>query len=156
MERVLISRANGCTVCGIAARAILLIVSEHLLELAGQCLVVSIQGRFEGVALVVDGVFAAPHLGVGHRHCFSDPKGCADVRDSEGELQGAFTITHGEDVILRTSLPYFPTFGGVETGAALIYLNSVNNVSLAINQGSFAAQFEIQSGPDWSISLARK
>ena len=65
-------------------------------------------------------------------------------------------ITDGDDVVLVTTIPYFRMFGSVDNGEPLLYLNSVNNVALAINQGSFAEKFEVQSGPVWSISLTRK
>ncbi len=65
-------------------------------------------------------------------------------------------ITRGDEIVLEKSIPYFRSFGGVEVGEPLVYLNSLNNVSLAINQGSFAAQFEIRSGADWNISLSAR
>lgn len=65
-------------------------------------------------------------------------------------------ITRGEDIIFDTSLPYFRMFGRVETGEPLVYLNSLNNVSLALNQGSFAEQYGIESGSEWNIFLSAK
>lgn len=65
-------------------------------------------------------------------------------------------ITRGDEIVLEKSIPYFRSFGGVEVGEPLVYLNSLNNVSLAINQGSFAEQFEIRSGADWNISLSAR
>ena len=64
-------------------------------------------------------------------------------------------ITHGDELIFEETLPYFRSFGAVATGESLLYLNSVNDVSLAINQGSFADQFGIQSGANWNIFLSR-
>ena len=63
-------------------------------------------------------------------------------------------ITHGDVAVLRISLPYVRSFGAVAKGESLLYLNSVNNVSLAINQGSFAEAYAIQSGADWNIFLS--
>ena len=63
-------------------------------------------------------------------------------------------ITHGDELIFTETMPYFRSFGAVATGKPLLYLNSVNDVSLAINQGSFAEQFGIQSGADWNIFLS--
>ncbi len=62
-------------------------------------------------------------------------------------------ISHGDETVLDESLPYLDTFGAVEIGEPLVYLNSLNNVSLALNQGSFAAAHGIGSGPDWSIHI---
>lgn len=50
-------------------------------------------------------------------------------------------------------VPYHPTFGHVAVGEPLLYLNSLNNVALAINQGSFAARHHIGSGAGWSIEI---
>jgi S-adenosylmethionine hydrolase len=64
-------------------------------------------------------------------------------------------ITQGDKLIFQETMPYFRSFGAVATGETLLYLNSLNDVSLAINQGSFADQFGIQSGADWNIFLSR-
>jgi len=64
-------------------------------------------------------------------------------------------ILHGNDTVLQQSVPYARTFGDVPKGDALLFLNSLNNVSLALNQSSFAERFHIGSGPDWSIRLKR-
>ncbi len=63
-------------------------------------------------------------------------------------------ITQRGKLIFQETMPYFRSFGAVATGATLLYLNSVNNVSLSINQGSFADQFGIQSGAEWNIFLS--
>jgi S-adenosylmethionine hydrolase len=65
------------------------------------------------------------------------------------------TILKGADVVLELTAPYVRTFGEVPVGAPLLYLNSLNNVSLAINQASFAAHYQIESGHEWSIRLRR-
>jgi len=65
------------------------------------------------------------------------------------------TILKGSEVVLELTAPYVRTFGEVPVGAPLLYLNSLNNVSLAINQASFAAHYQIESGNDWSIRLRR-
>jgi S-adenosylmethionine hydrolase len=64
------------------------------------------------------------------------------------------TVTHGDSVVLDARIPYQATFGAVTVGQPLVYLNSLNNVALALNQGSFASQFGIQSGSDWAISIS--
>ncbi len=64
-------------------------------------------------------------------------------------------ISNGDDVVLTQTLPYFPTFGRVAVGEPLLYLNSLNNVSLAINQGNYSEKFHIQSGASWSIRIEK-
>ena len=62
-------------------------------------------------------------------------------------------ISRGSETIFESSVPYGETFGAVSIGEALLYLNSLNNVALAINQGSFADKFGIDSGHDWTIVI---
>lgn len=62
-------------------------------------------------------------------------------------------ILHGGEEIYAGIVPYHPTFGSVEVGEPLLYLNSLNNVALAINQGSFAASHGIESGAGWAIEI---
>jgi len=64
-------------------------------------------------------------------------------------------ILKADKEVLNLVAPYFSTFGAAEIGKPLLYLNSLDSVSLAINQGNFAAQFEIGSGPEWSIQIRR-
>ena len=64
------------------------------------------------------------------------------------------TITHGEKLIKRHTIPYYRSFGSAAKGKPLLYLNSVNDVSLAINQGSYARNFGISSGSDWSVEIS--
>jgi hypothetical protein len=64
-------------------------------------------------------------------------------------------IRNGDEEIYDGRIPYHPTFGYVEVGEPLLYLNSLNNVSLAINQGSFADKHNVQSGASWNIEITR-
>lgn len=65
------------------------------------------------------------------------------------------TIRHRDQKVYEGTVPYHPTFGYVEVGEPLLYLNSLNNVSLALNQGNFADTHKIQSGPDWDIEIQK-
>jgi S-adenosylmethionine hydrolase len=64
-------------------------------------------------------------------------------------------ISNGEDLVLQQTLPYFSTFGSVAVGKPLMYLNSLNKVSLAINQGNYAKTHNIQSGASWNIEIVK-
>lgn len=70
-----------------------------------------------------------------------------------GELLQVRVFSAGE-LLTDLELPYADTFGGVAVGQPLLYLNSLGNVALAINQGNFAEQFGVSSGPGWSIQLS--
>ena len=65
-------------------------------------------------------------------------------------------ISNGDEIVWDSTLPYFATFGGVAVGQPLLYLNSLNNVSLAINQGSFAKTYGIASGPKWNVEIRKE
>jgi S-adenosylmethionine hydrolase len=47
------------------------------------------------------------------------------------------------------------TFADVPKGKPVAYLNSLLNFSMGINQGSFAGQFNVASGPDWKITISK-
>jgi len=57
--------------------------------------------------------------------------------------------------VLNLDAPFVPTFGTVEIGKPLLYLNSLDSVSLAINQQNFSSTHGIGSGPEWSIQIRR-
>ncbi len=60
----------------------------------------------------------------------------------------ASLVFHGE-------MPYANSFGAVLVGQPLLYLNSLLQVSFALNQGNFAAVNHIASGPEWSVTVRR-
>jgi hypothetical protein len=58
--------------------------------------------------------------------------------------------------VYEGTMPYVSTFGDVPDGEPLLYLNSVDNVALAINWGNFAATHGVASGPEWRIEVAKR
>lgn len=64
-------------------------------------------------------------------------------------------ITRGGATVVDARIPYHATFGGVHVGEPLLYLNSLNNVALALNQGSFVQKHGIASGAEWSIEISK-
>lgn len=51
-------------------------------------------------------------------------------------------------------LPVESTFAAVPKGKALVYFNSLMNLSLALNQGDFARFHKVKSGPEWKILIS--
>lgn len=49
--------------------------------------------------------------------------------------------------------PYATTFGEVPEGKPLLFLNSLHNVAVALNQASLAQRYRIGSGPDWTMQV---
>lgn len=51
------------------------------------------------------------------------------------------------------AMPYKSSFGEVEPSRPLLYLNSLLNVSFALNMDSFSDKFKIKSGAEWSVAI---
>jgi len=62
-------------------------------------------------------------------------------------------IFHKNSKVWEGEAPYCETFGAVAKGKPLVYLNSLMQLSIALNMDSFAERFHVASGSDWSISV---
>jgi S-adenosylmethionine hydrolase len=62
-------------------------------------------------------------------------------------------IFHDNRLVDEEVIPYQRTFGEVPIGKPLAYVNSLMNLAVALNQGSYAAAHSIESGPDWFIEF---
>jgi S-adenosylmethionine hydrolase len=60
-----------------------------------------------------------------------------------------------DKLVDETVAPYQRTFGEVPIGKPLVYVNSLLNLAVALNQGSYAALHKIESGPDWWIAISK-
>lgn len=65
------------------------------------------------------------------------------------------TIARGGRPVFNGEMPYAHTFGDVPEGAPLLYLNSLMNVSFALNLGDFAKKHGVSSGADWSVRIEK-
>ncbi|MBY6242604.1 S-adenosyl-l-methionine hydroxide adenosyltransferase family protein [Methylosinus sp. Sm6] len=65
-------------------------------------------------------------------------------------------IRHGDRLVADLVAPYQRTFGDVPQGRALVYVNSLFDMAIALNLGDFAKSYGVDSGPDWTIDLARQ
>lgn len=85
-----------------------------------------------------------------------------NIKDTMLEEYG---IGYGDDVKVTIScrgrivygyvLKLCRNFTEVEKGEALVYVNSLLNVGIAVNQGSFAQEYGIGTGEGWLIRLGR-
>ena len=83
-----------------------------------------------------------------------------------GELFQQLHITFGEELRVRIlhqgkevytgEMPYTATFGAVAVGKPLAYLNSLLQLSFALNQGDFAAVNKVGSGGEWLVEVKKK
>jgi S-adenosylmethionine hydrolase len=64
-------------------------------------------------------------------------------------------ILKGKKQVAKVVAPYEHTFGGVEKGKPLVYLNSLLDVAVAISQGNFAQKYHVGSGPDWRVEVSK-
>jgi len=62
-------------------------------------------------------------------------------------------IYHNAKKVYEGDMPYSQTFGAVAKGKPLAYLNSLLQLSFALNQGSFAETYHIASGNEWSVEV---
>ena len=65
-------------------------------------------------------------------------------------------ITQSGKEVYQGDLPYGRTFGDVAAGKPLCYLNSLMQLSFALNQGNFAKTYGIGSGSEWSVVITIK
>ncbi|SHG58643.1 SAM hydrolase/SAM-dependent halogenase family protein [Pedobacter caeni] len=63
-------------------------------------------------------------------------------------------VYHLDKKIYEGNMPYHATFGEVQEGKPLAYLNSLLELSFAINQGNFAAEHQVQSGNEWKVEVS--
>ncbi|PWT73255.1 MAG: DNA-directed RNA polymerase subunit delta [Bacteroidetes bacterium] len=64
-------------------------------------------------------------------------------------------IYHDGKKVYEGIMPYSQTFGAVAKGKPLVYLNSLLQLSFALNQGNFAEYYHVGSGNDWSVEVSR-
>lgn len=64
-------------------------------------------------------------------------------------------IHRNDTVCFMGSLPFVHTFGDVPEGKPLVYINSLMNVSLAVNRGNFSYLYHVGSGPEYKITFWR-
>ncbi len=57
--------------------------------------------------------------------------------------------------VYRNTMVYAKSFADVALGEPLLYINSILNVAVAINQGSFARAYNIGTGLSWKIAIRK-
>ncbi|AKG05444.1 MULTISPECIES: SAM hydrolase/SAM-dependent halogenase family protein [Salimicrobium] len=65
------------------------------------------------------------------------------------------TIEHGRRQHFHQLMTFGHSFADTHKGEPLVYINSLDRLAVAINQGSFAKAYDVGTGPDWHI-LFRK
>ena len=70
---------------------------------------------------------------------------------TKNEIQ--IEIFKNKKIVYTGSMPFENTFGGVGVGKPLAYLNSLMNLSFALNQGSFSEKYHVYAGSDWTVAV---
>ena len=58
-------------------------------------------------------------------------------------------------ILYKNILVFAESFAKVSVGEALVYINSLDNIAVAINQGSFARAYSIGTATNWRITVRR-
>jgi hypothetical protein len=66
------------------------------------------------------------------------------------------SIYHNTEKKYEGKMPYASTFGSVAKNKPLLYINSLMQVSFALNQGNFSAVHHIYSGSDWRVIIEKE
>lgn len=63
------------------------------------------------------------------------------------------TIKVDERIIYHHVVTYGRSFADLHIGEPLLYVNSLDNIGIAINQGSFADAYQIGTGMSWEVTI---
>ena len=63
------------------------------------------------------------------------------------------SITNDTRTIYSNTMVYGHSFADVSIGESLIYVNSLDCIAVAINQGSFARSYNIGTGNSWHLTI---
>ncbi len=66
------------------------------------------------------------------------------------------TIKNDTRMLYCNTMTYAHSFADVYVGEPLVYLNSLDCIALAINQGSFAKAYNIGTGNSWQIRIEKE
>jgi S-adenosylmethionine hydrolase len=81
------------------------------------------------------------------------PKTMLETIQIEHQMELEVRILEGQMERFKGKMPFVHSFGAVQYGQPLVYVNSLLQASIALNCQSFAAKYGISSGADWSVEL---
>ena len=76
------------------------------------------------------------------------------IATSYGDQFELSISTDGRSVY-RNIVTYGRSFADLHVGEPLVYVNSLDNLGVAINQGSFASAYRVGSGTNWEVSIRK-
>jgi len=75
------------------------------------------------------------------------------LKPKYGDIVHVVVFYKGQQ-LYKGDMPYTNTFGAVAEGKPLAYINSLFQVSFALNMGDFAKTYHLASGADWSVAVS--
>jgi S-adenosylmethionine hydrolase len=81
------------------------------------------------------------------------PKTMLETIQIKHQTELEVRILEGQIERFKGNMPFVHSFGAVQHGQPLVYVNSLLQAAIAINCQSFAAKYEISSGIGWSVEL---
>ena len=77
-----------------------------------------------------------------------------EIASNFGE-QFELAITTDGRTAYKNIVTFGRSFADLHIGEPLVYVNSLDNLGVAINQGSFASAYRIGSGTNWEVSIRK-
>ena len=79
------------------------------------------------------------------------------LKDLAADYGDSFEVTIENDTrqVYKNIMTYGRTFADIHLGEPLLYVNSLDKIGVAINQGSFAKAYHIETGASWKISIRK-
>ncbi len=65
-------------------------------------------------------------------------------------------IMKGSTAVWSDIVPIARTFGDVPVSKPLLYVNSLDRMALALNEGNFAKRYSIGSGTEWTLEIIKQ
>lgn len=77
-----------------------------------------------------------------------------EIADQHGDSFEVSIKTDGR-VIYNNIMTFGRSFADLHIGEPLVYVNSLDNIGIAINQGSFADAYRIGTGTNWEVFIGK-
>lgn len=104
-------------------------------------------GKITGIIEVLDVRFGNLWTNI-HRHLVKE----AGIQYGDRLI---VTIGNGTRQVYKNMMTFGRSFADSLVGEPLVYVNSLDNLGVAINQGSFASAYHIGNGTNWTMTLQK-
>lgn len=110
------------------------------------------KARAEGEALV--GAIPALDIQYGNVWTNIDRATAQSLSFEKGSVWTVEIFEAGKPVF-KGQMPFANSFGDVDEGKNLMYYNSLDSLSFAVNMGYFSSTYKIGYGGDWSVRISK-